>query len=250
MTAARAVLLAAMLAIPALLSGCILASAPLIVAASAPKAASGMTLFLVTETTLLDSVRGDHDAEYLVYFGDRLVYPAGGRGASFPVEGRTGTAFVPYANFVVGNGEYDVIVRYGGAEARTRVHVEKWAEYVYLHPFDKGDVVVVEAALSSATGGRPDDRILARGELVLTLRYHGEDKRQDRPIAQFTVTTRNDQTSTDYEVPRSRFSAGTGYYSFVPLFHNAEARDNVQVGPDPTMANMDPPWNWIRINNL
>lgn len=227
-------------------TGC-LGRDPLIIALSAPKAASGMTIFVVTEDNALDKFR-DLNAEYAIYFGDKLIYPPAGRGASFQVEGRTGTVFVPYDLFVVGNGEYDVLVRYAGEETRSRVRVEKWVQYVWLHPFDRGDVVVVEAALSSATGGRPEDRILSHGELILTIKFRGADGTLDRTVSQITAETRNDRTATNVPVPKSRLSQGAGYYSFEPLFHNLEARDNVQVQPDPTMANLRPPWNWIYVN--
>lgn len=231
-------------ALALLLPGCTLGGEPLIVAVSAPKAASGMTIFLATETGYLDRYR-DLVAEYAIYYGDRLIYPAAGRGASFTIEGRTGTAFVPYDRFVIGNGEYDVVVRYAGEETRSRARVEKWVDYVWLRPFDRGDAVVVEAALSSATGGRPEDRILAHGELVLTMRYRGEDGSLERVVGQVSAETRHDRTATNVPVPKARLSQGAGYYSFEPLFHNLEARDNVQVAGDPTMGNLQPPWNWI-----
>lgn len=243
----KAVLFVAALLAPALLSGCIFGREPLIIAVSAPKAESGMTLFLVTETGGLDKFR-DESAEYAIYYGDRLIYPPAGRGATFDVEGRTGTVHVPYHLFVVGNGEYDVLVSYAGKETRTRVHVEKWVEHVWVHPFERDDAIIVEAALSSATGGRPEDRILARGELILTIHYHGQDGKSDRPVAQVSSETRNDRVATSIPIPRSRLSQGPGYYSFEPLFHNLEARDNLQVDGDPTMANLRPPWNWIYVN--
>ena len=236
------------LALLAPLSGCTVLEEPLIVAASAPKASSGMTIFVVTEKGLLDRIKGEK-AEYAIYFGDRLIYPANGQGGVIPFEGRTGTAFVPYNNFVVGNGEYDVVVRQGGAEVRARVHVEKWVEYVRVQPFDKGDRILVQAALSSATGAKPDDRILSEGDLLVTLKYRGADGRDERTIGQVATTTRNDHVSTTVEVPRFRLSQGPGYYSFEPLFHNAEAKNNVQVPADPTMANAYPPANWIYVNS-
>lgn len=245
---ARTATLLALLVLAPALSGCVLGREPLIVAASAPKASSGMTIFVATDESFFDRFR-DKDAQYAIYYGDRLIYPPAGKGATFSVADRSGSAFVPYNLFVVGNGEYDVHVKYGGADARARVRVEKWAEYVFLHPFDRGDTIVVETALSSATGGRPDDRILAQGELVLTMKYRGPDGRADRTIGSVTTQTSHDQTSTAVAIPRSRLSAGPGYYSFEPLFHSREARDNVQVGPDPTMANLNPPWNWIYLAN-
>jgi hypothetical protein len=221
----------------------------LILALSAPKAASGMTLFLVNDNGIVDKITKDTDsAEYAIYFGDKLIYPPGGNGADFPVSGRTGSVFIPYNLFVVGNGDYDVLVKYAGSSTRARVTVEKWVEFVYLHPFEKDNIVVVEAALASATGGRPEDRVLSSGDLILNIHYRGQDGTEDRTIGSVTGSTKNDEIGTKLEVPRSRFSQGRGYYSFEPVFHNLEAKDNVQVPGDPTMGNRLPPWNWIWIS--
>lgn len=228
-------------------AGCVLGSDPLIIAVSAPKSEGGMTLFVVTEARYLDRFR-DLSAEYEIHFGDKLIYPPAGKGATFPVTGRTGTIVIPYNLFVVGNGEYDVIVRFAGEETRSRARVEKWVEHVWLRPFDRGDGIVVETALSSATGGRPDDRILAHGELILTIHYRGTDGTLDRVVGQISAETQNDRSASMVVVPKARLSQGAGYYSFEPLFHNFEARDNVQVAGDPTMGNLRPPWNWIYFN--
>jgi hypothetical protein len=235
------------------LGGCVtFGGDPLIVALSAPKAASGMTLFLVTQQSFVSRLSDvSHDAEYEIHYGDRLVYPPGGHGAGFPVSGRTGSVFIPYDLFVVGNGDYDVVVHYAGTDARARVTVQKWVSYVLIHPFDQsvnGNGIVVEAALASATGGAPQDRVLSAGELVLTLHYHGRDGADDRVVGQIVAQTRDDQISTDLPIPQDRFDQGPGYYSFEPVFHNAEAIDNVQVTGDPTMAHHDPPWNWIYVD--
>lgn len=242
----KAAALLALLVLP-FFSGCVLFEEPIIIAASAPRAASGMTLFVVQQDGWIDRFR-DEKTEYAIYFGDRLIYPSVGKGALVEFDGRTGTAFVPYSHFVVGNGDYDVVITQGDAEVRTRVHVEKWVEYVRVLPFDKGDRILVEAALSSATGARPQDRILSEGDLLVTLTYRGKDGQEERTIGQVATTTRNDRVSTRVEVPRFRLSQGPGYYSFDPLFHNAEAVNNVQVPGDPTMANLHPPANWIYVS--
>lgn len=243
----RAVRLLLVVGVLAALAGC-LSSNDLLVALSAPKAASGMTIFLIADKSMLARVTAGTNAEYVVYFGDKIVYPPAGKGGTFEMNGRSGSEFVPYDRFVIGNGEYDVLVRYAGAETRARVHVDKWVNFVYLHPFDKGDHVVVEAALQSASGGNVEDRVLAHGELVLTLKYHGRDGTQDVNVAQFDIETRNDQAFTDLDVAKAAFNQGPGYYSFEPVFHNAEAKDNVQVRGDPAMANTQPPFNWILIS--
>ncbi|MFA5861817.1 MAG: hypothetical protein WDA16_09000 [Candidatus Thermoplasmatota archaeon] len=237
-------------ALAPLLSGCVTVGGdPLIIALSAPKAASGMTLFLVTQQGFVSRLADvSPNAEYAIYYGDRLVYPPGGHGAGFRVDGRAGSAFIPYDRFVVGNGDYDVLVTYSGIQTRARVTVEKWVNYVFLHPFDKGNTIVVEAALASATGGAPENRVLASGDLVLTLHYRGRDGADDRIIGSVVGQTQNDEISTAVPIPTSRFTQGPGYYSIEPRFHNLEAIDNVQVTGDPTMANHVPPWNWIYVS--
>ncbi|GEM_PF-4606932 len=232
-------------ALALLAPGC-LSPDDLIVAASAPKTASGMTVFVVADKGLLSRFAGA-SADYVIYYGDRIAYPPAGKGGSFEVSGRAGSVFIPYDLFVVGNGDYDVLVHYGGAQARARVNVQKWASYVWLHPSFKDNEVVVETALQSASGGDAADRVLAHGELVLTLKYHGKDGTANANVAQFTQETRNDQITTLVEVPLARFDQGPGWYSFEPLFHNLEAANNVQVPPDPAMANSQPPFNWIYV---
>ena len=219
----------------------------LIVAVSAPKVGHAMTLFLATDLGPLEDYR-DLTAEYEIHYGDQLVYPPSGRGATFDVHDRRGTAIVPYELFVIGNGEYDVVVRYGGEATRLRVSVEKWVEHVWVRPRETEGTIQVETALSGATGARPEDRILARGEIILTIHYRGTDGRSDRVVGQVSAETRNDRTSTEVGIPRSLVSSGPGYYSFEPLFHNLEARNNVQVDGDPTMANRRPPSNWLYVN--
>lgn len=248
MPAARRILLALLVAalVAPATAGCLRAvTGSIVVGASAPQASAGMSLFVAEQSGVLDA-GSKSDAEYVVSFGDKVVYPPGGRGAVVKLSDGQGTAFVPYDVFVVGNGEYDVTVRHEGQEARTRVAIHKWASYVYVRAFDRGSgPVEVVAALQSATGGRPEDRILAEGELLVSIHFRGLRGDEDRPLGMVRAQTNHDATSTTVPVDRGRLSAGPGYYSFEPLFHNAEAKNNVQVKADPTLANRFPPWNWI-----
>lgn len=231
------------------ISGCVgITTGSILVAASAPKAASGMTIFVAEDPSIVGRLADASRAEYSIYYGEKLVYPPGGKGATFAIQARTGNVFVPYNLFVVGNGDYDVRIRYGGDEYRARVDIQKWANYVFLHPFDKGSYVSIESALGSATGGAPQHRILAAGELVLEIVYRGLDGNDDRSLGVIRTASAHDETSTRVDVPKSRLNAGPGYYSFEPVFHNAEAKNNVQVRADPTLANRNPPWNWIYIS--
>lgn len=245
-TRLMAVALAA-LALSTPLSGCLSTfNSTLIIAASAPRAASGMTLFVVQDPGVLDSL-DDARAEYSIFYGERLIYPPAGKGASVPFDGRSGSVFIPYNLFVVGNGDYDIVVHSDGMDYRSRVSVQKWANYVYLHPFDTGSDIRVDVTLNSQTGGEPTDRIMTRGELLVAIHYRGLSGDEDRTLGRVTTTTDRESTGTKMRIPRSALAAGPGYYSFEPLFHNEDAKNNVQVKADPTMAYRDPPWNWIYI---
>lgn len=232
------------LALPAL-SGCLRAGEDLLVVVSAPRESSGLTVFVKSADRLL----AEPSAEYEIRYGELTVYPPGGKGATFPVEDGHGTVFVPFNLFVVGNGDYELLVRYGKDEAKARVPVDKWVSYVYLHPFDRGSKVVVDAQLSRTTGGLPNDRVITEGELVLDIRYRGKDGKLDRPTgAPVKVVTETSKSFVRIELPLSRFGEGPGYYSIEPVFHNNHAKGNLWVPKDPTLGQRNPPWNWIYIS--
>lgn len=244
-------LLTATLVLTTLLSGCVSTSLNpfnddgVYAVVSAPAESGGMTIFVLVERTLQNN---DGQANYLIRFGDEIVYPPGGLGGTIPVTDGRGMIFIPYDLFVVGNGKYEVEVEFGGDRAIVPTEVEKWVNYVYLHPYDRGNKIVIDAQLSRATGGAPSGRILAEGELLLQLRYRGQNGEQDRSIGQpIRAITDPDQSFVRVEVPRSAFSSGSGYYSVEPVFHNYQAKGNLWVGPDPAMAQRSPPWNWIYV---
>src|SRR5438093_1237394 len=56
-----------------MLPGCITPT-DLLVAASAPKSASGMTVFLAVDKSVLARLSGGN-AEYVIYYGDQIAYP-------------------------------------------------------------------------------------------------------------------------------------------------------------------------------
>lgn len=225
-----------------LLSGC-LASGELVVVASAPREGGGITILLAG----ID-LEENGQATYVIKKDGRAAYPPGGRGVPFPVAERKGEAFVPYEVFVTGNGPYDVEVSYDGVVRAANVRVEKWVEYVYLHPVAKGSNVVVDVILAKEQGGLPSDRVIAEGRLILDVMYRGIDGSSRERVKVVTTATPEDETFTRVVVPRAQLNKGPGYYSFDATFHNNQALGNNGVGNDPTMANRDPPWNWICID--
>lgn len=244
--AGRAAVLVALFVASSVLAGCVGNRNSLLVAVSAPKEAGGLTLFAVRQSM---AIGAEETAEYEIRYGGKVIYPPSGRGAEFGVTKEGATVFVPYSLFVVGNGEYEARVRYDGEELGTKFRVEKWVNYVFLHPFDRGARVDVDVVLARTTGGAPADRILAEGDLVLELHYRGQDGKRDKLLnPTLKTTTDGASTFTRLEVPRSRFSEGPGYYSFEPVFHNRQAKGNLWVPADPTMADRNPPWNWIYVS--
>jgi len=233
----------ALLVLP--LAGC-LGEGDLILALSAPDAADGMTIFAAREDGLGDTP--SRQARYRVEYDGRTVYPPGGVGGIFIVSGGSGSQFLPYNFFVEGNGRYDVVVELDDETAQASARVEKWVEYVYLHPYWKNGKAIVDVQLSKASGGSPEDRVIARGDLVLEVRYRGLEGSLNTYSGVLRAETPDDATFTRIDVPRSTFSKGPGYYSFESTFHNGQAKGNTGVHNDPSMAARSPPWNWIKVD--
>lgn len=236
----------ALVLLPAL-AGCV-NEGKLLTTASAPKEGGGMTI-LVGAVNL----KADGSAAFVIKKEGRVVYPGIDALAKAPLAlaGGEGSAFVPYNAFVVGNGVYEVVVEYAGETRSTSAAVDKWVEFVYLHPILRGANVQVDVQLSRASGGLPQDRIIAEGELRLAVYYRGLDGKvrdSNYPVKVVTVTTPGDQTYTQVQIPKSSFNKGPGWYEVEPKFDNYQASGNVGVAGDPSMAQRSPPWNWICID--
>ncbi len=241
-----ATLMAAVLALglaPAL-AGCLDLGDDLGLIASSPRQAGGLTVALSKSAVVGSGPSGKAELEIL-YEGKR-VYPPLSFGDSFQVEDGRGIAFVPYSVFVVGNGFYDVRVRFNGEETTARTSIEKWVEYVYLHPYVRGAKVIVDLQLSTARGGAPTDRVIAEGDLRLDIRYRGADGRGNEYIKSVRTTTSPDDTFTRVDIPKSTFQK-PGYYSIDAVFHNNQAKGNTWVVNDPTLQDRSPPWNWVYV---
>ncbi|HVL47166.1 MAG TPA: hypothetical protein VM889_01265 [Candidatus Thermoplasmatota archaeon] len=219
-----------------------------VVAASAPREASGMTVFFAAPHRLIGLA--PPQAELQVLYNGKPAYPAGGMWATFPVSDRQGAFYLPYSFFVVGNGQYEVRLRYDGEIATTRVSVDKWVEYVYLHPYPTDRrTIAVDLQLSRQSGGDPSNRIMAYGDLTIHVYYRGEDTSGSTReyVHRVALKTSGEKDFTRLEIPRSVFNRGPGYYSFESKFDNLDAKGNHGVGNDPSLAARSPPWNWIRI---
>lgn len=225
------------------LAGCLGGFSPdLLVSASAPITSDGITVFASTPD-------GDASgqASYRIEREGRIVYPPGGLGGVVPMANGHGSVFVPYERFVEGNGPYTLVVTFDGDEARTVFQVEKWVEFVYLHPYYKGGRAWIDLQLSKAMGGSPDDRVVSRGDLIIQVDYRGLDGRVRQSSGVIRQVTPDDATFTRIEIPRSVIDDGPGYYSFEATFHNDEAKGNTGVKNDPSLAQRSPPWNWLYV---
>lgn len=224
------------------LAGCV-QEGNLLATASAPKEGGGMTILLGVV-----GLKADGAATFVIKKEGQVLYPPGGFAkAPLAVADGQGSTFVSYNAFVVGNGIYEVLVEYGGLSRSAFVEVDKWVEYVYLHPILRGANVLVDAQLSRASGGAPQDRIIAEGDLRLTVWYRGLDgkARDGAPVKVVSTRTPADETYTQVLIPKTSFNRGPGWYEVEPKFDNYQASGNVGVTADPSMAHRSPPWNWI-----
>jgi hypothetical protein len=239
----RAWLLAAMmLALP--LAGCLGPSqGGLVVVAQAPRLANGMSIAIALPRGMLGAPEGT--ASFSVHYNGQVVYPPGGAvGAPMDVKEGKGSAFVPYAWFVIDNGDYEVTVDFDGRHATTRVPVEKWVHWVYALPYIKQGVLVVDIVLER-TPGEPNDRVFAAGQLNLDVRYRGSSGRDNEMAFSKTVQSDGADDFIRVEMPLGDFDARRGYYSAEATFANFQAVGNSQVPMDPTLNDYNPPTNWV-----
>lgn len=231
---------AACIVLVAALAGCLQGSG-VELALSSPAHSDGLTIFAAAPGEEPEQGR------YVISYQGRDVYPPGGLGGVFSMKDGKGSQFVPYSFFVQGNGRYDVRVEIDGTTATSHTIIEKWVEYVYLHPYYKGSRALVDVQLSRERGGSPTDRVIARGDLIIEVHYRGPDGTLDSLVGTMRETTPSDATFTRLQVPPSLLSRGPGYYAFEATFHNAQAQGNAGVENDPTLAQRSPPWNWLKV---
>jgi hypothetical protein len=223
--------------------------AGMVVVASAPRLANGMTVAVAIQRSIFGG--GDGVAMYQVSFNGQAIYPPGGVvGAPIEmVEGR-GSAFIPYTNFVVDNGDYVVSVDFEGKHSEARATVEKWVNWVYVFPYLRNDTVVAEMVLERSEG-QPSDRIFASGQINLQLRYRGENGTSNE--TRLTRVIPHDGL-TDFErtqIPLTSIEQGDrnrGYYSVEATFQNLQAMGNNNVPLDPTLGQPNPPTNWVYLD--
>jgi hypothetical protein len=231
------------------LSGCLGGSADpgsMVVVASAPRLANGMTIAVGVPRGLFED--GEGVANYAISHGGEVLYPPGGVGGFISLSQGRGSAFVPYSNFVVGNGEYEVTVTYKERSAMVRAAVDKWVNFVYVFPYLRNDTVVVDVVLERVSG-QPNDRMFAAGQLSVQMRYRGENGTAE-PEMRWTKSFRHEgqETFIRFAIPLediTRSSRNRGFYSVEATFHNEQANGNNNVPLDPALEDPDPPTNWI-----
>lgn len=243
-----AVLLLFLLALP-YAAGLLGPSGPanMVVVASAPRLSNGLTIAVGVPRTVFED--GEGNAFYVISRQGQALYPPGGviGGVIAMAEGR-GSAFVPYENFVVGNGEYEVEVSFKDKRALARTSVDKWVNYVYVFPYLRNDTVVADIVLEH-TSGMPNDRIFTSGQLNVRLNYRGEDGAAE-PEPRFTTTLEVSgvESFTRLTIPLDdiqRTDRNRGYYSVEATFHNDQASGNNNVPLDPALEQANPPTNYV-----
>lgn len=235
----------AVLALAPFLSGCLGADANVV--ASAPKRGNGMTVSVAAEPGLAGGPP-DEMSYSIVYEGEEIYPPRGLGGIELDGAGM-GSKFIPYGDFVVGNGDYHVNVADGARE--TPVNIQKYVRYVFLNPYmdEDGERIVVDLTLESAPGGHPQDRVIAQGQLSFDVRYRGENGTRNQSAHSFVTETNPDRTFTrvSFDPEEMDHFKGEGYYSVGVTFDNQQARGNFNVGLDPLHFDRDPPRHWIYV---
>ena len=242
---------AVVLLLAASLAGCTGAStSDLSVVASAPRLADGITILVAVPRGLFGGA-SEETAHFTISHEGRIVYP-GTLGAPVPLKEGRGQAFVEYARFVTGNGDYTVTVRLGDKAARAQVAVEKWVSYVYALPYVRNENTLVTDVVLARASGNPNERIFAAGELHFEVRYRGQDGRQDQMRLARVMTTDPGQSFQRIELPFGAFMGSSGnrdgYYSVEATFHNFQAYGNNNVPMDPALGQARPPTNWVYID--
>lgn len=233
----------AALALAPALSGCIGGSVDVV--ASAPKKGNGLTISVSSKTAPFG---GRDSLNYAILHDGERIHPPRGLGGTIDLDGSgLGSEFVPYADFVVANGDYTVTV--GDDAGRTPVHVVKFVEYVYLKPYLRNDTFLVDLTLESASGGRPQDRVIAKGEAHLDIQYRGREGEKNQTAHDVTAVTNPDRTFTRISFPIEEMDhyKGEGYYSVHVTFDNFQAKGNFGVGLDPVLRDGEPPQHWVYI---
>lgn len=241
---------AALLALLPLLAGCLGPSeASLVLVASAPRLANGMTIAFAVPRGLFSEPEGG--ASYYVSLGEQVVYPAGSvLGAPLLLQNGRGAEFVPYQNFVVENGQYTVTVLYEDKRSTAMVDVTKWVHWVYVLPYVRNDTFVADLVLER-TSGEPNDRIFAAGQLNLELRYRGEDGQSNDTRYARAYILDGSQSFQRVSVPVEALQQGPrnrGWYSVEATFHNFQANGNNHVPMDPALGSAKPPTNWVYLD--
>ncbi len=242
-------ILGALLLGGALLWGSGLLAGEPVVVAQAPSKGRGMSIAVATHAAL--GVSMDSTLSFEIRYQGEVVYPRYGVGGELRTREGLATAFVPYAEFVQGNGNYQVVVENGARSDVGQADVRKWVNFVYLKPYvQDNETFTVDAVLEWGSGGNANQRVVAEGELQLEIRYRGENGTLNQSAHVLNTFTPGDRTFTRVAFPVEDMAnfRGEGWYSVHATFDNAQAQGNLGVGNDPTMDLRDPPQHWVWVD--
>lgn len=235
----------AALVVASTLTGCLGGAADVV--ASAPRKGNGLTLTVSANGGPLGGPPGE--VTYSISYGDEHAYPPPGLETMELDSNGLGSKFIPYKEFVIGNGDYRVSV--GDGAGFTQVQVQKYVQYVFINPYLEDDEVTIDLTLQSGEGGRPTDRIIAKGLATFDIDYRGENGSERQDAHSFTAITNPDRTFTrvSFPVEEMEHYKGEGYYSVDVTFDNYQADGNLNVPLDPTFGDRDPPRNWVYVED-
>jgi hypothetical protein len=240
--------LLALLAAPAL-AGCLGGGGPpFFVVAQAPSLANGMTVAVAAPGGPDEGL-----ARFTIAHDGLIVYPVGGGllGVPLPLEGRQGSAFVPYSDFVVDVGDYVVDVAYQGQHVQATATVQKWVRFVYAFPYLRNDTLVTDLVLEDASG-QPNERMFAAGQWHYELHFRGDNSTPADEVRwqrDFVTDGLDDHLRVEFPLSEiNQTQRNKGYYSAEATFNNFQALGNDNVPMDPALRASDPPLNWVYLD--
>lgn len=241
---ARVAALAALVAALAL-AGCLGGGADIV--ASAPLRGAGLTLTVSADGGPLGGPPDEID--HRITYGGEEVYPPAGLEAIELDGNGLGSKFIPYNDFVIGNGDYEVTV--GDGAGYEPVPVKKFVHYVFINPYVEDGDFTIDMTLQAAEGGRPADRIIAKGQAAFDIDYRGPNGSEEEDAHYLQTITNPDRTFTrvSFPVEEMEHYKGEGYYSVDVTFNNYQADGNLNVGLDPNFGQRDPPRNWVYVED-
>lgn len=166
---------------------------------------------------------------FAIRFEGDQVYPGAGSGSVFLRDG-VGSTEVAYADFLVGNGLYDVEVTVKGANGEGSVEIHRFITSLLVVPeYDRtSQLLTLHVDFFSSRPHSPVTAVNTSGNATIRIQFESE------PAPRFETTLDMEQADFGFDAPihRDSFYAADGNYTARVVFTNAHAKGNV-VTNDP-----------------